>query len=191
MADPDRVPTISIVGNKNSGKTTLIVGLAAELGRRGFRVASMKHGHHAFELDREGSDSWRHVHEGGVEAVLFATAGKVALIERYEGAEPDPRELIDRFFTGRGLDLVLVEGYKHGPFPKIEVHRSAVHDGAVYDSSDPVAAALFLAIVTDDVHLVAPCPVIPLDVDDPGGSHVLALADLIADLYPGRSAAKS
>lgn len=188
MAEPTRLATISIVGKKNSGKTTLTVALAAELRRRGLRVASMKHGHHAFELDREESDSWRHFHDGGVEAVLFAATGKVALIERHEAQEPDPQELIERFFSGRGLDLVLVEGYKHGPFPKIEIHRRAAHDRAVYDPADPVAAALFLAIVTDDVRVAAACPVIPLDAENPNGSHVVAIADLIMDLLPARPA---
>jgi molybdopterin-guanine dinucleotide biosynthesis protein MobB len=186
VADDDaRATTISIVGKKNSGKTTLLVALAAELRRRGFRVASLKHGHHAFEMDREGTDSWRHFHEGEVEAVLFVSAGKIALVSRVPEGEPDPRELIDRFYAEQGYDLVLVEGYKRGPFPKIEIHRKAAGERAVYDPSDPVAAALFLAIVTDDAELVGSCPVIPLD-PRPAGSHVTAIADLIADLIPLR-----
>jgi molybdopterin-guanine dinucleotide biosynthesis protein B len=182
MSVAARPPVISIVGRKNSGKTTLTVALAAELRRRGLQVASMKHGHHEFEIDRQGSDSWRHFHEGGVEAVLYVTTGKVALIARRPGAEPDPEELIRRYFGDLGLDLVLVEGYKHGPFPKIEIHRREVHDRAVYDPADAVAAALFLAIVTDDARLVASCPVITLDPEEPSGSHVNAIADLIVDL---------
>jgi molybdopterin-guanine dinucleotide biosynthesis protein len=76
-----------------------------------------------------------------------------------------------------------VEGYKHGPFPKIEVYRKAAGRRPVYDASDPAAAALFLAIVTDDSELAASCPVISLD-PHPAGSHVAALADLLADLTP-------
>ena len=184
MSEPRRTPVISLVGTKNAGKTTLTVALAAELRRRGLRIASMKHGHHSFEIDREGSDTWRHFHEGGVEAVLFATSGKVALIARSDDREPDPQALIDRFYGDRGLDLVLVEGYKHGPFPKIEIHRGAAGDAPVYDPADPEAAALFLAIVTDDQSLVAACPVIALDPENPAGSHVTAIADLITDLLP-------
>ena len=58
---PELPPMIGIVGRKNSGKTTLLVAVAAELKRRGLRVASVKHGHHAFEIDHPGRDSWRHV----------------------------------------------------------------------------------------------------------------------------------
>ena len=186
MAEPRRAPVVSIVGKKNAGKTTLTVAVAAELRRRGLRVGSMKHGHHAFEIDREGSDTWRHFHEGEVEAVLFASSEKVALVARSPGGEPDPQELIDRFLGDRALDLVLVEGYKHGPFPKIEIHRTGASATPVYDPTDAESAALFLAIVTDDQALAASCPVIALDPGDPAGSHVGAIADLITDLLPRR-----
>lgn len=182
MSGDGASPVISIVGKKNSGKTTLLVALAAELGRRGFRVASMKHGHHAFEIDRPGTDSWRHFHEGNVEAVLFASAGKLALIARLPGDEPGPQALIQRFFAGQGLDLVLVEGYKHGLFPKVEIHRKDVHSTPVYDAADPVASTSFLAVVTDDPELVADCPKIALDSTTPQGAHVRAVADLIMNL---------
>jgi molybdopterin-guanine dinucleotide biosynthesis protein MobB len=187
MSEPERVPAIAIVGKKNSGKTTLVVGLAAELRRRGLRVASLKHGHHAFEVDHEGTDSWRHFHEGQVEAVLLVASGKLALISRLPPEEPDPEALISRFFSGQGYDLVLVEGYKHGSLPKIEIHRTAAHAAAIYDASDPMAAALFLAVVTDDPGLVTGCPTIALDPADPAGSHVAAIADLVVDLIPKRS----
>ena len=79
---PELPPMIGIVGRKNSGKTTLLVAVAAELKRRGLRVASVKHGHHEFEIDHPGRDSWRHVHEGEVEAVLFLSSGKLAMVMR-------------------------------------------------------------------------------------------------------------
>lgn len=180
MPRPDLPPIVSFVGKKNSGKTTTLVAVAAELKRRGVRVASVKHGHHAFEIDQPGRDSWRHFHEGGVEAVLMVASGKVALVMR-EAEEPDPRELIERFFAGRGYDLVLVEGYKHGPFPKIEIHRSAAHERPVYDGADAEAAAFYLALVTDDEEITAPFPVIPLAPAAPDAPHVRALADLLED----------
>ena len=186
MSETERLPAIAIVGKKNSGKTSLVVALAAELRARGLRVASVKHAHHAFEVDREGSDSWRHFNEGGVEAVLLVAEGKMALVARLPEETP-PDELIDRFFAGRGLDLVLVEGYKHGDLPKIEIHRAAVHREAIYASADAVAAALYLAVVTDDPTLVTACPAIPLDPESPAGSHVRAIADLLVDLYPKRA----
>jgi molybdopterin-guanine dinucleotide biosynthesis protein MobB len=177
-------PVISIAGKKNSGKTTLVVALAAELKRRGYRVASVKHGHHQFEMDHPGRDSWRHFHEGEVEAVLMMSSEKLALVMRLPEGEPDPAEAIGRFFSGRGYDVVLVEGFKHGPFPKVEVFRREVHERPIYDPADPAAAALYLAIVTDDPALTAECPVLPLDPTLPDGSHVRALADLLCEHLP-------
>lgn len=187
MDRSDALPIISVVGRKNSGKTTFVVALAAELKRRGLRIASVKHGHHEMEIDQPGRDSWRHFHEGEVEAVMLVSAGKVALVLR-DAEEPDPETLIDRFFGGQGLHLVLVEGYKHGPFPKIEIFRRTVHDRPIYDADDVEAAALYLALLTDDPELQAVCPVIPLDPTDAAGSHVRAAADLICSHLPGSSA---
>src|SRR3712207_6310297 len=119
MHTPDVPPVLSIVGKKNSGKTTLTVALAAELRRRGHRIATIKHGHHAFETDQPGRDSWRHFNEGQAEATIMAGTGKIALVMRTDG-EPDPEQLVREFYAGRGYDLVLIEGYKHGPFRKIE-----------------------------------------------------------------------
>ena len=168
-------PAVCIVGRKNSGKTTLAVALLAELRRRGLRVASIKHGHHAFETDQPGRDSWRHFNEGEAEATIMAGAGKIALVMRMEG-EPDPAALVREFYAGRGYDLVLIEGYKHGPFPRIEVFRRALHDRPLYDdAADPDR---FLALVTDDRELRRGLPVIVMDPDHPR-AHVERLADSI------------
>ncbi|HET7229792.1 MAG TPA: molybdopterin-guanine dinucleotide biosynthesis protein B [Longimicrobium sp.] len=175
MPRPDLPPAVCIIGRKNSGKTTLTVALAAELKRRGRRIATIKHGHHAFETDQPGRDSWRHFNEGEAEATLMAGTGKVALVMRTEG-EPDPERLVAEFYAGRGYELVLIEGWKYGALPKIEVFRRAVHTRPVYDPDDAESAARFIAIVTDDADLRAACDIIPLDVD---GGHVTRVADLL------------
>jgi molybdopterin-guanine dinucleotide biosynthesis protein MobB len=179
MIQPDVPPIVSIAGKKNSGKTTLTVALAAELKRRGYRVASVKHGHHDFEIDQPGRDSWRHFHEGEVEAVLLVASGKCALVMRTPDEEPDPESLIRRFYAGAGYDVVLVEGYKFGPFPKVEIFRRAVHSRPVYDAGDPEAASRFLALVSDDPDIAADVPVIPLDTDSRHGAHVARVAEII------------
>lgn len=179
MGAAEGTPAIAIVGKKNSGKTTLLVALAAELRRRGMRVASVKHGHHEFEIDHPGTDSWRHLHEGGVEAVLLLSSGRTAMVMNTPGEEPDVHAMIARHLGGRDYDVVLVEGFKYGDLPKVEVHRRKVHSHPVYDSSHPEAAALFLAVVTDDATLTAHCPVIPLAGADPGGPHISAVADVV------------
>ncbi|MBW3570196.1 MAG: molybdopterin-guanine dinucleotide biosynthesis protein B [Gemmatimonadetes bacterium] len=169
-------PAVAIIGKKNSGKTTLMVALLAELGRRGVRAASIKHGHHAFETDQPGKDSWRHFNEGMAEATIMAGEGKIALVMRLDG-DPDPVRLVREFYMGRGYDLVLVEGYKAGPFPRIEVFRRAVHDRPlIADAGD--AAESYLAVVTDDASFATELPVIVMDADHPQ-AHVRRVADLI------------
>ncbi|MDB4949988.1 MAG: molybdopterin-guanine dinucleotide biosynthesis protein [Gemmatimonadetes bacterium] len=204
-AAPEVPPAVAIVGRKNSGKTTLVVALAAELRRRGYRIASLKHGHHDFEVDEPGRDTWRHFHEGGVEAVVMASVSKVALVMRLDDGEPDPRDLIRRFYAGRGYDVVLVEGYKRGPFPRIEVFRRGVHDHPLYDpaassrrsmsadadlprtdGADSDSAGGCIATVTDGAGFHAPWPVFALDADDPlAGAHVGEVADLIERRFLG------
>jgi molybdopterin-guanine dinucleotide biosynthesis protein MobB len=173
-------PAVCIIGKKNSGKTTLAVALLSELRRRGVRVASIKHGHHAFETDQPGKDSWRHFNDGQAEATLMAGEGKIALVMRMDG-EPDPATLVRDFYTGRGYDLVLIEGYKAGPFPKIEVFRRAVHDRPLYADAGE-AAGSYLAIVTDDASLQAERPVIVMDADHPD-AHVQRVAMLIQSRF--------
>jgi molybdopterin-guanine dinucleotide biosynthesis protein MobB len=178
MPPPEIPPAVCIVGKKNSGKTTLTVALAARLKRAGYRVATIKHGHHAFESDEPGRDSWRHFNEGEAEASIMCGTGKVALTMRI-GGEPDPGQLIRDFYAGRGYDVVLVEGFKHGPLPKIEIFRRRVHAHPVHD---PDARAV-LAYVTDDVDLQvraaeAGALVVPLEHD---GSHVEAVARIVRE----------
>jgi hypothetical protein len=72
-----------------------------------------------------------------------------------------------------------VEGYKHGPFPRVEVYRAAQHDPPVYDPADPEADARWLAVVTDVPGFRAGCPVVPIDPGDPAGAHVEVVADLL------------
>ena len=118
---------ISIVGRKHSGKTTLTVALASELMRRGHRVMTIKHTHHAVEVDRTGTDSWRHYNEGRAERVLLATPGQRILFERADG-EPDPIALA-REHLGAS-DIVLAEGFTQSPIPKIEVYPAGRLRGA-------------------------------------------------------------
>ena len=147
---------LSIVGRKNAGKTTLTVALASELARRGMRVMSIKHGHHPADVDRAGSDSWRHFHEGRIERVLIASPDLRVLFERSPD-EYDPVGLARRYLGD--ADIVLAEGYKRAPIPKIEVYRRAVADTPLYDPGSPEAGR-WVAIVTDDFEFDAACKVV-------------------------------
>ena len=147
---------LSIIGRKNAGKTTLTVALSSELARRGQRVMTIKHGHHPADVDRPGSDSWRHFHEGRAERVLIASPDLRVLFERTPD-EYEPMALARRYLGD--ADIVLAEGYKHAPIPKIEVFRPSVAQTPIYDAGSPEAAR-WAAIVTDDLDFDAPCKVI-------------------------------
>jgi molybdopterin-guanine dinucleotide biosynthesis protein MobB len=146
---------ISIIGLKNAGKTTFLVALAAELGRRKFRVMTIKHGSHAAEMDQRGKDTWRHWHEGRAERVLMEGPGQRALFERTQ-QESDPIALARRYLSG--ADIVLVEGFKQTALPKIEVYRRVAGPKPIFDpeTHDP---GDWVAMVTDDADLRAPFPV--------------------------------
>ena len=112
------IPIISVVGKSGVGKTTLLEKLIAELKRRGYRVATVKHDVHGFEIDQPGKDSWR-LAQAGSDSVVIASPRKLALIKRLD------REMalneIAVFLTD--IDIILAEGYKRGNAPKIEVSR--------------------------------------------------------------------
>lgn len=146
---------ISVVGKKNAGKTTLVVALVKELVRRGHRVMSIKHGSHPFQVDEEGRDSWRHMHEGGAERVVMETPNQRVVISKIS-EQKGPRELAELYLSD--AEFVIVEGFKDADIPKIEVFRKAVHAEPLYSASAPNASN-FVAIVTDDRELRANIPV--------------------------------
>lgn len=147
---------ISIIGRKNAGKTTLAVALASELVRRGHRVMTIKHGHHPADVDRHGSDTWRHFHEGHAERVLIASPTLRVLFERRPD-DYDPIGLARRYMDG--ADIVLAEGFKAAPLPKIEVFRRAAGSRPLYDAALPNADQ-WVAVITDDPDFKADCAVL-------------------------------
>jgi molybdopterin-guanine dinucleotide biosynthesis protein MobB len=136
---------LSIVGRKNSGKTTLVVQLAAELTRRGHRIMTIKHGTHTFNIDPSTTDTYRHYHEGHAERVAMVSPDKFALVMRTE-VESGPEDIAARYMSD--ADLVLCEGFKASALPRIEVHRTAVHPAPLFEAN-AINAAHFRAIVTD------------------------------------------
>jgi molybdopterin-guanine dinucleotide biosynthesis protein MobB len=111
-----------VTGWKNTGKTTLTERLVAELVAQGLRISTVKHAHHATEIDHPGRDSHRH-REAGAGQVIVASPVRWALMTELRGAEEPP--LADLLAHLEPCDLVLIEGYKTAPHPKIETHRKA------------------------------------------------------------------
>ncbi len=132
-----QIPVISIVGGKsNSGKTTLLEKIIREAKQRGWRVATLKHDVHGFEMDQPGKDTWRHA-QAGADVVVISSPHKLAILESVSGDQPLD-EVLARI---QGVDVIFTEGYKHGNKPKIEVFRSAVHQELFSKPEDLIAIA--------------------------------------------------
>lgn len=142
-----------LAGWSGSGKTTLLTGVIPELTARGVTVSTIKHAHHAFDIDRPGKDSWRH-RQAGAREVMVASSRRWALMHELRDApEPSLDELVARMSP---VDLLLVEGFKHHPHPKIEVHRPSLGKKLLYPD-DPWVVA-----VAADEPFAAAVPLLPL-----------------------------
>ena len=154
---------ICIVGRKNAGKTSLIERLLPELLARGRRVATIKHDAHDFEIDLPGKDTWRH-RQAGSGTTIISSSSKIAMVRLTE-REAEVEELLK--FVDRSYDLVLVEGLRRSPLPKILVHRQEL------PAEQPHLLGEVWAVVSDGEPEVEPsAPRFRLD-------HVADLADLI------------
>lgn len=151
---------VGFCGYSGSGKTTLVEHLIARMRLGGQRVSVIKHAHHAFDIDHEGKDSWRHRQAGAFEVVV-ASDRRLAKIREYEvQADPTVHQLIAELYE---CDWVLVEGFKHADLLKIEVWRAANGKPVQYPN-DPFVAA----ICTDSAdRLPEPTGLPVFDLNDP------------------------
>ena len=156
------IPIIAFVGRSNSGKTTLLEKMIALLRERGYRVGVVKHTLRAdVETDLPGTDT-RRLWEAGAEHVAFVTPDRIMHTHRYAELPP-----LEAALAGVGdVDLVLIEGFKYGPYPKIEVVRAARDPALISDLENRIAC------VTDVPDL--PCGVPQFAFDD-----VMALANFV------------
>ncbi len=147
---------LAIAGWSGAGKTTLIEAVLPRLRAAGLVVSTVKHAHHGAELDRPGKDSWRHRQAGALE-VLVAAPGRWALLHEEAGAEPDLGALLARLSP---VDLVLVEGFRQYPFPKLEVHRPALGKPVLWPDWPEILAVASDAALPD-------CDRVRLALSDP------------------------
>jgi molybdopterin-guanine dinucleotide biosynthesis protein B len=164
-------------GWSGSGKTTLVTRLIPELVGRGVRVSTMKHAHHAFDIDKPGKDSFEHRAAGATEVMVTSTHRWALMHESRGGAEASIDELVGRMSP---VDLLLIEGFKTYPHDKLEVYRAAVGKPLLCLEEDHI-----VAVASDAPVPQANVPV--LDLNDTG-----AIADFILQrtgLKPARGAA--
>jgi molybdopterin-guanine dinucleotide biosynthesis protein B len=155
---------IGLAGWSGAGKTTLITRVIPVLVRRGLKVATVKHAHHAFDIDRPGKDSWQH-REAGASEVVVASSRRWALVhELRDEAEPSLTELLAKLSP---VDLVIIEGFKRHAHPKLEIYRAMVGKPLIYPQDDCV-----VAIASDAPLPRAQLPVLMLD-DIEGIANVL------------------
>ncbi len=146
--------TFGFAGWSGSGKTTLIEKLIPLFVQRGLRVSLLKHAHHTFDVDHPGKDSWRHRHAGATE-VLVTSSRRWVLMHELRGAqEPSFDEQIEHFSP---CDLLLVEGYKYAPIPKLEVWRTATEEGLLHPNDPHIVA------IATDTRLEAKLPQLELN----------------------------
>ncbi len=151
-----------VIGWKNSGKTSLMERLVADITGRGFSVSTVKHVHHTVDLDQPGKDTFRHRAAGAREVVL-ASADRLAIMVEHRGPEPELPAVLARMAP---VDLILVEGYKRDAHPKVEVWRAETGHPLI-QPGDPLVRG-----VATDAALTLPVPV--LDLND-----TRAVADFI------------
>jgi molybdopterin-guanine dinucleotide biosynthesis protein B len=149
-----------LAGYSGSGKTTLLEALIPRLNAAGLRVSLIKHAHHRFDIDQPGKDSYR-LREAGCSEVLLVSDHRWVLMHELRGApEPSFDEQIARFSE---CDLVLVEGFKRTPIPKLEVHRPSVGKPLIAGSG----VETIVAVATDEAATVAAQTALPvLDLND-------------------------
>lgn len=120
------VPVVGLAGYSGSGKTTFLEKLIAQLKGRGYRVGVIKHTDHPVEFDRPGKDTWRHA-RAGADVVVLASPDNVTAVRKYK-SPPGPEDVLPLV---DGVDLIIIEGFKKGSWPKIEIIRDEVSERPV------------------------------------------------------------
>ena len=128
------IPVIGLAGYSGSGKTTFLEKLILELKNRGYRIGVIKHTSHPVEFDRPGKDTWRHA-RAGADVVALASPDNVAVVRKHKSS-PGPEDVLPLV---TGVDLIIVEGFKKGSWPKIEIIRDEVPERPVIPAEELLA----------------------------------------------------
>ena len=145
---------LGLTGWSGSGKTTLLTALIPHFIAHGLTVSTIKHAFHGFDLDQPGKDSWRH-RQAGASEVMVASSVRWALMHEVVGEEPGLAELLQRLAP---VDLVIVEGFKANPHPKIEVFRPSLGKPPIWPGRPDI-----VAVACDDPPAAAAPQLLPLN----------------------------
>lgn len=160
-----------VVGWKNAGKTGLMERLVHNIVDRGFSVSTIKHAHHSFDVDHPGKDSHRHRMAGATEVLLSSRKRWALMHENTGNSEAELDELLSKI---EPVDLVLIEGYKGGPHPKVEAHRAETGNGLIAHEDQTIRA------IASDTELSAMAvPVFELDDTDAVADFILEQVGLV------------
>jgi len=163
---------LGIAGYSGSGKTTLLEALIPLLSLHGLVCSVIKRAHHGFDVDKPGKDSWRH-RQAGAQEVMLASPERWVLMRELRR---DPEENLENLLTRLSpCDLVLVEGFKSAPIPKIEVHRPANGKPPLYPEFPNVLA------VATDAPCEAPLPILDLNDHEAIAGHIVELLPTLRD----------
>ena len=156
-----KIPVVGVSAYSGTGKTTLLTGVIPQLKSRGLKVAVIKHAHHHFDLDQRGKDSYE-LRKSGADQTIICTHTRMAIISEFEQPEDEPglEEIIESLNPNK-TDLVLVEGYKHLGFAKIELHREALGKPYLFPD-DPAIIA-----IACDAPPSQPTTIPVLDINNP------------------------
>ncbi len=152
---------LGFAGFSGAGKTTLLERLIPILIARGLHLGLIKSTHHDVEMDRPGKDSHR-LRQAGASQVVVASRRRTVHIVEHPGAPAPDLRALGRCLAGRSLDLILVEGFKSHPIPKVEVHRPELGHPLLCEHDAHV-----IALAASTAPLSRPAPVPVLDLDDP------------------------
>ncbi len=142
---------LGLAGWSGSGKTTLLTAMLPVFIAQGLRVSTVKHAHHGFDLDRPGKDTFRHREAGASETLVLGGARWALMHELRDEEEPSLEELLQHMSP---VDLIVVEGFKTHPFPKIEVHRPSLGKPPIWPEHPHVVAVASDAPLRDCPHPV-------------------------------------
>ena len=134
-----KVPVLGFAAYSGTGKTTLLVKLLPLMKLQGLRIAMIKHAHHDFDIDKPGKDSFE-LRKAGADQVLVASDKRYALMTEYQDkAEPELGDLVEKLDL-ENIDLIMVEGFRHLPFAKIELHRPSTGKQLIFPKDKSVVA---------------------------------------------------